>query len=139
MSHEINQRVEESKITEKQIDETREGYRPVAYRASLLFFCILDLALIDPMYQYSLQWFTRLFVMGVENSEPSDVLEDRLNNMNNYFTYSLYENVCRSLFEKQKLLFSFLLTMKILQGDNKIDMAEWRYLLAGPTGEIEVP
>lgn len=66
-------------------------------------------------------------------------MQDRLNNMNNYFTYSLYENVCRSLFEKQKLLFSFLLTMKILQGDNKINMAEWRYLLAGPSGEIEVP
>jgi dynein heavy chain len=139
MSTEINQRVEESKLTEKQIDETREGYRPVAYRASLLFFCILDLSLIDPMYQYSLQWFTRLFVMGVENSEASNVLEQRLANMNNYFTYSLYENVCRSLFEKQKLLFSFLLTIKILQGDNKIDNAEWRYLLAGPAGEIKIP
>jgi hypothetical protein len=44
-------------FTEKEIDSTRESFRPVAYRASLLFFCIFDLALIDPMYQYSLQWF----------------------------------------------------------------------------------
>jgi dynein heavy chain len=43
---EINQRVQDSKITEAQIDETRESYRPVAYRASLLFFCILDLSFI---------------------------------------------------------------------------------------------
>lgn len=51
---EINQRVKDSKITEAQIDEARESYRPVAYRASLLFFCIIDLSIIDPMYQYSL-------------------------------------------------------------------------------------
>ena len=59
--------------------------------------------------------------------------------MNSYFTYSLYENVCRSLFEKHKLLFSFVLTIKIKQGDNKIDNKEWRYLLSGPAGEIQVP
>ena len=49
-AQEINQRVEDSKITEKQIDEARESYRPVAARASLLFFCIIDLTEIDPMY-----------------------------------------------------------------------------------------
>ena len=91
------------------------------------------------MYQYSLQWFVRLFVLAVENSTPSNVLEERLANMNNYFTYSLYENVCRSLFERHKLLFSFVLTIKIMQGDNQIDINEWRYLLSGPAGEIQIP
>ena len=46
--------------------------------------------------------------------------------------------MCRSLFEKDKLLFSFLLTTKILFGDNQIDMDEWRYFLAGPSGSIDV-
>ena len=57
--------------------------------------------------------------------------------MNNYFTLSLYRNVCRSLFERHKLLFSFLLCTKIMFGDAKIDMQEWRFFLAGPSGEIE--
>ena len=91
------------------------------------------------MYQYSLQWFVRLFVLSVESSTPSNVLEERLANMNNHFTYSLYENVCRSLFERHKLLFSFVMTVKIMQGDNKIDIQEWRYLLSGPSGEIQIP
>jgi dynein heavy chain len=56
-SAEIAKNQAESKITEKEIDTTRESFRPVAYRASLLFFCIVDLNIIDPMYQYSLQWF----------------------------------------------------------------------------------
>ena len=42
--------MKESEITEKEIDKTREIYRPVAYRASILFFTIIDLAIIDPMY-----------------------------------------------------------------------------------------
>jgi len=67
------------------------------------------------------------------------VLEERLTNLNDYFTFQLYENICRSLFEKHKLLFSFMLTIKILQGRHELDELEWRYFLTGPQGEIQVP
>ena len=49
-------------LTEKEIDETRNGYKPVAIHSSILFFCISDLANIEPMYQYSLTWFINLFL-----------------------------------------------------------------------------
>jgi dynein heavy chain len=130
-STEINQKVLEAEVIEKEIDVTRKGYIPVAFRASLLYFCIADLSLIDPMYQYSLEWFVALFIQGIANCQPSDVLEERLTSLNDYFTYSLYENICRSLFEKHKLLFSFLLCIKILQGNGKVDASEWRFLVAG--------
>jgi len=51
-----------------------------------------------------------------------DVLEKRIQNINEYFTFSLYCNVCRSLFEKHKLLFAFLLTVRILMNQKKIQM-----------------
>lgn len=37
-----------------------------------------------------------------------------------------------------KLLFSFLLTIKILFGNNEIDGNEWRFFLAGPSGSIDI-
>lgn len=113
-SDEIQQSVKESKITEKLIDEAREGYRKLAFRTSVLFFCIIDLSGIDPMYQYSLQWFETLFKLGVENAPQSNTFEVRLENLTIYFTELLYRNVCRSLFGKHKLLFSFLMTTRIM-------------------------
>lgn len=64
----IMQRVAESKVTEAKIDESRGVYKKVAVTISILFFCIVDLASIDPMYQYSLQWFENLFKVSVDNT-----------------------------------------------------------------------
>ena len=138
-SDEIKVRMKESEITEKEIDTTREIYRPVAYRASVLFFTIIDLAVIDPMYQYSLQWFSNLFGSSVDNSAKSNEATIRIKNLNDHFTLSLYDNICRSLFEKHKLLFSLILCAKILFGDKALDPDEWRYFLAGPSGACDIP
>ena len=59
----------------------------------------------------------------------------RLLNLINYFTYSLYENVCRSLFEKHKLLFSFMLAANIEFGKKELSQQLWRLLLAGPSSD----
>jgi dynein heavy chain len=64
-------------------------------------------------------------------------VEERGENLNAHFTYSLYLNVCRSLFERHKLMFAFLLAVKIRQAASEADPQEWRFLLAGPTAAAD--
>ncbi|XP_077075428.1 dynein axonemal heavy chain 3 isoform X1 [Siphateles boraxobius] len=131
LSEEISEKQKIAIVTEDEIDETRMGYRPVAEHSSILFFCISDLANIDPMYQYSLTWFINLYLHSIAHSTPSDDLQTRIANILDHFTMRVYYNVCRSLFEKDKLLFSLLLTVGIMQGKGQVDDIVWRFLLTG--------
>jgi len=129
----IEQKVKQAARTQEIIAKTRASYRPVAFHAGQLFFCIADLAAIDPMYQYSLEWYINLFLLAIDKADKTDDHEERIRNLNNTFSYTLYVNVCRSLFAKDKLLFSFLLTTKILLGNSRLDARELRFLLQGNT------
>ncbi|XP_066527086.1 dynein axonemal heavy chain 1 [Hoplias malabaricus] len=136
---EIQAKVMVAEETERDIDATRLKYVPVAVRTQILFFCVSDLSNVDPMYQYSLEWFLGIFMTGIIKSDRADTVEQRIININEYFTFSLYSNVCRSLFEKHKLMFAFLLCARIMMNDNKIDMAEWQYILSGGTVQQQLP
>ena len=73
-SNEVSARVAQAEEIEREIDDTREQYRPVASHASLLFFAISELAAIDPMYQYSLGWFMALFGKAMEEEPKVNML-----------------------------------------------------------------
>lgn len=71
--------------------------------------------------------------MAIDKAPKAPALEDRLRSLSDCFTAMLYKNVCRSLFEKHKLLFSFLLSVKIMQGEERMDSGELRFFLQGAT------
>jgi len=136
-SNEIEVKAQEAAKTEKMIDTTREEYRPIAFHAALLFFCVADMGNVENMYQYSMPWFVGLFIKAIEDSETSDDIPTRLKLLADYFTYLLYENICRSLFEAHKLLYSFTVCIKIMQGQHLIDPDEWRFFLSGSSGSTD--
>merc|ERR1719272_2697828 len=68
-SQRIEERVAEQEKTQAIVQETRTSYVPVAVRASALFFVIADLCVVEPMYQYSLEWFVGIYLLAIATAE----------------------------------------------------------------------
>jgi dynein heavy chain len=77
-STEVNAQVALATETKDKIDAACEGYRPVAKRGAVLYFVVADLSAIDPMYQYSLQFFVTLFKNSMDKAPHSDDQEERV-------------------------------------------------------------
>lgn len=73
------------------------------------------MAEVDSSYQYSLKYFKQLFNSCIENSEKTDGLDKKLEILFTNCTNSLYTNVARGLFEKDKLVFMFMLCGEIMR------------------------
>ncbi|XP_013396327.1 dynein beta chain, ciliary isoform X2 [Lingula anatina] len=129
---EIEEKVKEAKVTEVQINEAREHYRPAAARASLLYFIMNDIFKIHPMYQFSLKAFSVVFEKAIERAEPAEEVKQRVLNLIDCITYSVFIYTTRGLFEKDKLIFTAQMTFQILQMKKEINNVELDFLLRYP-------
>ena len=139
-SGQISVRLEQAEKTELSITEAREKYRPVSINGSVLFFAIADMGGVDPMYQYSLEYFKKLFVFCIAESEKDKDLSQRLANIIEFSTYNIFQNISRGLFERHKLMFSFLLCVQLQREAGHISTDKWNYFLRGAAaGDRERP
>ena len=90
-----------------------------------------DMGRIDPMYQFSLDAYIELFSNSIDKSLKHPRLEDRIQNLNDYHTFAVYQYTCRGLFERHKLLFSFQMCAKILESAGKLNLDEYNFFLRG--------
>ncbi|CAF5213631.1 unnamed protein product, partial [Rotaria magnacalcarata] len=135
--NDINETLKINEDLEIKIDLMRDNYRSVAQRAAILFFVLQDLTSIDPMYQYSLDAYIQLFVLSIEKSPRSLKLNERIEKLNDYHTYTVYKYGCRSIFERHKLLFSFHICTKLMDAENRINHDEYQFLIRAHTLTID--
>jgi len=115
--------------TSKEIEVAQESYRPVATRGSILYFVVADFTTVDPMYQYSLQYFKLVLTSTVRAADASEVLDERLQILINSITKTMFVMICRGLFEKHKGLFAFLIAASIERQSNLLSPEEWAFFL----------
>lgn len=128
----------------KIIEGVKENFIPVANRVARLFFVLIQIMQVDPMYQYSLKFFKTIYNRALDNGNdiPAKPKNLRKDFFIKEFTRLLYENICRSLFESHKLLFSLLICLKIMyekkEPDQILDPKEVRFIMTGGTS-IDMP
>lgn len=128
---EVAQKLELANQTSQEVEISRDAYRPVAKCGAVLFFVLADLSAINPMYEYSLKSFLEVFILSLHKAKPDSVLSKRLTKIIDTLRYTVYNYGCTGLFEKHKLMFSFQITIKILEADGLIDLVELDFFLKG--------
>ncbi|XP_059098400.1 dynein axonemal heavy chain 7-like [Tigriopus californicus] len=120
LANEIMEKQHISFATFKRIKENRQEYLNLTNYAVMLYFTITKLSFINNMYQYSLSWFINLFCTSIDVADKSEELSDRLQNIQNHFLKALFANTAVGLFEKDKIIFSFLLCCQLAKNANGI-------------------
>lgn len=139
----IEQSNTETEQIMKGIEKIRTENIPVGLRVSRLFFVLTDLTNVDPMYQYSLDFFKYIFEETLLSADKAGIEKGQKSAKRIYwvdeFTKRLYNNVSRSLFQRHTLLFSFLMCLKIMDEllletpAGGLNLTELRFLMAGAT------
>ncbi|RTG86185.1 dynein heavy chain, axonemal [Schistosoma bovis] len=92
---------------------------------------IIEKQSISDKTQLEIDSTRNVYRPSISNSEKSPILEERIELLNNHFTLSVYRNICRSLFENHKLLFSLIMCYSLMKNKGKVNETVWRFLLTG--------
>ena len=128
---EVSEKLKLGAKTALDIDKLRDGYRPAARRGAILFFILAEMSSINTMYQYSLSSYLEVFEFSLRKSLPDAMLQKRLRNIMDTLTHNMYNYGCTGIFEKDKLLFSFQITIKLEQDLGHVTQEELDFFIKG--------
>ncbi|CAG5008063.1 unnamed protein product [Parnassius apollo] len=135
----ISARLHDTEATERDIAAARERYRGAAARGALLYFAIAQLADLDPMYQFSLAYFSQVFNRVVETTPAQASVEARVASLVHGATLATQRGVARALFARHRLALALLLAAAVALHSATLPQHHWRFLLLPPPPVTALP
>ncbi|KAI3381764.1 hypothetical protein SNEBB_005804 [Seison nebaliae] len=130
-SNEVREKLKIAAITEKKINLAREEYRPIATRGSILYFLLVEMTVVNNMYQTSLQQFLKKFDESMHTAQPSPIPARRIENVVNRLTHIIFYYASRGIYEEDRYTFVLLMTIKIDMEKGRIHVSEMNVLVKG--------
>eukprot|EP00929_Paragymnodinium_shiwhaense_P087549 TRINITY_DN476_c0_g6_i1.p1 TRINITY_DN476_c0_g6~~TRINITY_DN476_c0_g6_i1.p1 ORF type:complete len:3651 (-),score=1240.57 TRINITY_DN476_c0_g6_i1:538-10725(-) len=144
---EVEQKLADAAEKEIEINEKREQFRPVATRGSIMYFNMTDMTLVQNpitlqpsgwMYNCSLLQFLEQFDISINCSQKCQPTSKRVHAIIDYLTYQVYRYMNRGLFERDKMMFKLMFTLKIMSVDGIISGSDISiFLKAGSSLDIK--
>lgn len=106
----------------------------VALRGSILYFVIVEMSMVNVMYQTSLKQFLELFDMSMARSPKSPITSKRINSIIEYLTLSVFQYTARGLYEIDKFLYTILMTLKLEMAAGRVKVEEFSVFIKGMLG-----
>lgn len=106
-SQKIKDKLIESNQLQESLNQQRNVFRPIAETGSSLYFTLLDLLRINPMYKYSLPMFLELFDKALNAKELGHAsAEERTRALGPLLQQLVFGSVSRSLFKRDRMTYA---------------------------------
>eukprot|EP00392_Amoebophrya_sp_AT5.2_P002499 g2504.t1 len=111
----ISDALNESTLLQKDLDEQREAYRPLATLGSRLFILLREFHCIDHMYRFSLEFFTQIFNQVLATDVRAHSVETKIKELERALQVEVLYRCSRSVFKADRLTFGVHLVNGIAQ------------------------
>ncbi|XP_075217843.1 uncharacterized protein LOC142322649 [Lycorma delicatula] len=137
--------IKEKQVLCRQIEielaSLRRHFTQLAVFSRILYECMSTLQSVDYMYRYSLPIFQRIYslvVRGVVRENPYISWRSLQKKCIEEFMVAIFNFVCRGIFQKHRLLYSFLICIKVMMNSQITDQSQLMFFMTGPREMEEV-
>lgn len=113
------------------IYQSRDVYKSVSKKGALFYMSLYKLKTIDPLYQFSVDSFMTLFLNSINLSKASRTVLNRISNIIDQLTDSVFEFSCISIYEKHNILFLFQMACTLDKDAGKLLDSELAFFIKG--------
>lgn len=120
------------------IDRSRDIYKSVSQKGTLFYTSLYGLKDIDPLYQFSIKSFMKLFLNSIDLSKKDQNVLNRISNIIEQLTNDVFEFSSISIYEKHNLLFLFQIACTLEKDAGHLLNSELIFFIKGNIGSENV-